>query len=177
MPRSRPECRLNSLTHDISCKREVISKRKLFTRVFNSVKPASSKPIDIEHETTRQKLRISLLIFVGIATCAADEVNRGRLVLSDTFDRSESQEERDEVGNGWTTNADKPWSKGKKQTDLRDGALFVSPADGEKSNVLVIRAADFRDGTIQFRFMLPHENDSIGLVIADKYLKNVHAVT
>ncbi|MEM9645258.1 MAG: hypothetical protein AAF989_09705, partial [Planctomycetota bacterium] len=63
----------------------------------------------------------------------------------------------------------------KKQTDLREGVLHVAPADGEKSNVLVIRECDFHDGTIQFRFQLPHEDDQVGLVIADRHLENVHA--
>ncbi len=104
-----------------------------------------------------------------------DSPPSGRLVFEDAFERDESQEIKDEVGNGWTTNGDKPWSKGQKQTDLRDGHLVVTPANGERSDVLVIRPCDFRSGTVQFRFLLPHDDDQIGLVIADSHLKDVHA--
>lgn len=124
------------------------------------------------------KPSLSLAVLL-LATCSdsfpvfAEDL--GKLVFEDTFNRNETQEEKDEVGNGWTTNADKPWSKGKKQADLRDGALYVTPADGKQSGLLVIRPADFRDGTIQFRFQLPNATDQIGLMVADKNLKNVHA--
>ena len=99
----------------------------------------------------------------------------GTLVFEDDFDRNESQEDRDEVGNGWKTDGEKPWSKGPKQADLAGGVLHAKPADGKKSDLLVIRPAQFQNGSLEFRFLLKNESDNIGMVIADSGLKNVHA--
>ena len=120
---------------------------------------------------------IGVFAFCLVAPRAsADETNRlGRLVFHDEFDRSETQEDSDEVGNGWKTDNDKPWSLGKKQADLRGGALHVTPSNGKESKLLVIRPCDFRDGTIEFRFQLKNDNDVIGIVVADRNLKDVHA--
>jgi hypothetical protein len=49
----------------------------------------------------------------------------GRLIFQDDFARSESQELKDEPGNGWATNSQSR-AKGHKQVDLREGALFIS---------------------------------------------------
>lgn len=108
----------------------------------------------------------------GLQDARTDEF---RLVFRDIFDRDETQAKKDEVGNGWVTNGDKPWARSPKQTDLRDGALHVVPVDADGSGVLIIRPWEFHDGTIKFRFMLPEKRDSIGIVIADKNLKDVHA--
>ena len=50
----------------------------------------------------------------------ADE--KGKLIFEDSFDRNESQETKDEIGNGWGINS-KSRAGGNKQADLRDGAL------------------------------------------------------
>lgn len=123
------------------------------------------------------------LLACVIALAASDELPvyaqtpevKGTMVFSDDFSRDESQEDFDEVGNGWTTNGDKTWSKGKKQADLRDGHLYAIPANGTRSDLLVIRSCDFRDGSVVFRFRLHKASDEIGMVIADSQLKNVHA--
>ncbi len=134
------------------------------------------------HETPACLLKMTISVVVvsaigyDVPYVCADDTNRvGRLEFQDDFDRNETQEESDEVGNGWETNNDKPWSLGKKQADLRDGALHVTPSNGKESKLLVIRSCDFRDGSIEFRFRLKNDDDEIGIVIADRNLKDVHA--
>jgi hypothetical protein len=46
----------------------------------------------------------------------------GKLIFSDDFERNESQELKDEVGNGWGTNS-KSRAGGNKQVDLKHADL------------------------------------------------------
>jgi len=46
------------------------------------------------------------------------------VIFSDDFNRSELQEAKDEVGNGWSTNSGSR-AKGNKQVDLKDGAMHI----------------------------------------------------
>ena len=65
-----------------------------------------------------------LLIFSGLMSeLSADE--RGKLIFQDDFERNESQEKTDEVGNGWGTNS-KTRAGGHKQVDLKDGAMYIT---------------------------------------------------
>ena len=124
--------------------------------------------------TKSASLSIMLLFCPAVMgqTGFSDEM---KLVFSDDFERDETQLEKDEVGNGWTTNGDKPWASSPKQTDLRDGALYIEPAKDDGAAVLIIRKWEFHDGAIQFRFNLPSKKDSVGLVFANSKLKDVHA--
>lgn len=116
---------------------------------------------------------LCLSLAIGwVPRSAADEF---RLVFRDQFERDETQAKKDEVGNGWVTNGDKPWARSPKQTYLRDGALHIVPVNADGSGVLIIRPWEFHDGTVRFRFMLPEKRDSVGIVIADTNLKDVHA--
>ena len=63
------------------------------------------------------------LIFIFSSTLYANE-NFGKLIFKDDFERSESQEEKDEPGNSWTTSSDKT-AYGNKQVDLRDGHMYI----------------------------------------------------
>ncbi len=100
--------------------------------------------------------------------------DRGKLVFEDKFDRNESQETTEEIGNGWTTNS-KNRAGGNKQVDLKDGALHITMHATADHAVSVGHAAEFRDGTVQLRFMLEDEKDVLGLDIADPACKEVHA--
>lgn len=102
----------------------------------------------------------------------ADE--RGKLIFSDDFERNESQEARDEVGNGWGTNS-KSRAGGNKQVDLRDGALYISMHKTADHAVSVRHDAAFTNGEVEMRFMLEDAKDTLGLDFADADLKTVHA--
>lgn len=102
---------------------------------------------------------------------AADE---GELIFSDDFERSESQEERDEPGNGWGTNS-RTRAKGNKQVDLEDGAMRIFIHAEADHGVSVTQPAEFTDGAVGMKFLLEDPKDSLGLNFADLEFKEVWA--
>lgn len=115
-------------------------------------------------------LTITLIALASI-TFAAE---RGQLIFQDDFDRNESQETTDEIGNGWGTNS-KTRAGGNKQVDLRDGAMYIRMHPTADHAVSVTHPIAFVDGTVELRFLLEHEQDSLGLDFADLSFKEVHA--
>lgn len=113
------------------------------------------------------------MLFSFLATTAAAE-QLGTLIFQDDFERSESQELRDEPGNGWGTNS-RSRAKGHKQVDLRDGAMFIFTHAEADHAASVTHPAEFTNGKIQLRFMLEDAQDSLGLDFADPQCKEVHA--
>ena len=102
----------------------------------------------------------------------ADEL--GQLIFQDDFERVESQENKDEPGNGWGTNS-KSRAKGNKQVDLKDGAMRIFIHSEADHAVSVTHPAGFTDGAVGLRFMLEDAEDSLGLNFADLEFKEVHA--
>ncbi|MDA0347312.1 MAG: hypothetical protein O3C20_07905 [Verrucomicrobia bacterium] len=98
----------------------------------------------------------------------------GTLIFQDTFDRTESQELKDEPGNGWTTSSDTT-AKGYKEVDLRDGHLYIYTHAEANHATSVRHEFAFRDGTLGLRFMLEDEDDTLTLNFADMDLKTVWA--
>jgi hypothetical protein len=98
----------------------------------------------------------------------------GELIFEDAFERSESQETRDEPGNGWGTNS-KSRAKGHKQVDLRDGAMYIFTHAEADHAASVTHPAEFTNGVVRIRFLLEDERDSLGLNFADLECKEVHA--
>jgi len=96
------------------------------------------------------------------------------LIFSDDFNRNESQEAKEEIGNGWNTNS-KSRAGGNKQVDLRDGAMHIYRHEVADHAVSVTHPAEFKNGSIELRFKLEDEKDSLGLDLADQQLKTVHA--
>ncbi len=115
---------------------------------------------------------LALLALCLSGTLQADE--HRRLLFEDNFDRNESQEVTDEVGNGWGTNS-KTRAAGNKQVDLKNGAMHITMHAVADHGVSVTHAAEFRDGLVELRFMLEHEQDTLGLDFADLQFKEVHA--
>ena len=112
-----------------------------------------------------------LTLFLS-ATVFADD--RGKLIFEDNFERNESQETKDEIGNGWGSNSKKR-AAGNKQVDLRDGAMRIYIHETADHAVSVTHPAEFRNGTVELRFMLEHKDDSLGLNFADLKFKEVWA--
>ena len=96
------------------------------------------------------------------------------LIFEDTFDRTESQETKDEPGNGWGTNS-RSRAKGNKQVDLADGTLRIFIHPEADHAVSVTHPFEFTDGAVAVRFKLEDERDSLGLNFADLKCKEVHA--
>lgn len=115
-------------------------------------------------------LLLPLIAFTSVI--AAEE--RGELIFEDHFERSESQETKDEPGSGWGTNS-KSRAKDNKQVDLKDGAMRIFIHAEANHAVSVTHAAEFTDGTVSLRFMLEDAQDSLGLNFADLEFKEVHA--
>ena len=102
------------------------------------------------------------------------EASFGELIFEDDFERSESQEIKDEPGNDWTTSSDKT-ANGHKQVDLRNGAMHMHTHATANHAVSTRHAFEFTDGTIGMRFKLDHDDDRLQLNFADLSLKTVHA--
>lgn len=116
---------------------------------------------------------LSLVTFFFLLGLSRAET-KGVLIFADDFERNESQENTDEVGNGWGTNS-KSRAAGNKQVDLKDGAMHIYRHEVADHGVSVTHPAEFRDGTVKIRFMLENEKDSLGLNFADLKFKEVHA--
>ena len=114
-----------------------------------------------------------LLTFALLSpTLVADEP--GTLIFEDDFERSEAQEDKDEVGNGWGTNS-KTRAAGNKQVDLKDGTMRIYIHEKADHGVSVTHAAEFKDGSVQMKFLLEDEKDTLGLNFADLKCKEVWA--
>ena len=96
------------------------------------------------------------------------------LLFEDDFNRNESQEEKDEPGNGWTTNSDTR-AGGNKQVDLVDGAMNIFRHPDADHGVSVVHDAPFENGIIKLRFLLSEKSSALTLDFADLKYKPVHA--
>jgi hypothetical protein len=111
------------------------------------------------------------LAFISSAL-VADE--RGTLIFNDDFERNESQEIKDEIGNGWGSNSEKR-AGGHKQVDLKNGAMHIYIHKDADHGVSVTHPAEFENGSVELRFMLEHQDDKLGLNFADLKCKQVWA--
>lgn len=122
----------------------------------------------------RRNIFFSAIAVTGITLSAALADEHGELIFADDFERAESQEDKDEPGNGWGSNS-KSRAMGNKQVDLRDGAMYIYLHESADHGVSVTHPAEFKDGSIGMRFMLESKGDSLGLNFADPQYKKVHA--
>lgn len=118
--------------------------------------------------------KASLLASLLVLTSNLMAGNPGTLIFQDDFERNESQELKDEIGNGWGTNS-KTRAGGHKQVDLKDGAMYITMHPTADHAVSETHPAEFRDGSVQLRFLLEKPQDSLGLDFADLQYKAVHA--
>ncbi len=119
------------------------------------------------------RIATSFLLILTLSAVALSD-DRGKLIFEDNFERSESQEEKDEIGKGWGSNSAKR-AAGNKQVDLRDGAMYIYIHKAADHAVSVTHPAEFRNGTVELRFKLEHKDDSLGLNFADLKFKEVWA--
>lgn len=105
-------------------------------------------------------------------TAIADD--KETLIFEDDFERSESDDSKEEIGKGWSSNSKKR-AKGNKQVDLKDGAMHITFHPVADHAVSVVHPAEFQDGKVTLSFKLPTEADSLGLNFADMKFKEVHA--
>jgi hypothetical protein len=119
-------------------------------------------------------LKPTLWIYALTLSASLHAEDLGKLIFSDDFNRNESQELKDEPGNGWATNSDSR-AKGNKQVDLVDGHLRIFIHKEADHAVSVTHPFEFTNGTVKMRFKLQDAKDTLGLNFADLGLKTVHA--
>jgi len=115
-----------------------------------------------------------VLILLTLHSASASSNDFGTLIFEDSFERTESQELKDEPGNEWTTSSDKT-AKGYKEVDLRDGHMYIYTHAEANHATSVRHEFAFKDGTLGLRFMLEDEDDELMLNFADMDLKTVWA--
>jgi hypothetical protein len=89
--------------------------------------------------------RLLLFLTALSITPAIAAEDLGQLIFQDDFERVESQETKDEPGNGWGTNS-KSRAKGNKQVDLKDGTMRIFIHAEADHAVSVTHPAEFTDG-------------------------------
>jgi len=109
-----------------------------------------------------------------IALTATLNAGERKLLFEDDFERSESQETKDEPGKGWSTNSSSR-AGGNKQVDLKNGAMYIFVHKTADHAVSVRHDAEFQNGEVELRMMLENPQDTLTLNFADMKLKSVHA--
>ncbi len=114
------------------------------------------------------------LLCLSTAFAAEKPVEQtGELILEDDFNRDEAAPDKEQIGNGWTSNS--AWrAKGHKQVDLADGAMHVTRHDEADHGVAIFHNVAFQDGAVELKFKL-RKGDDLGLDFVDRKLKTVHA--
>lgn len=125
----------------------------------------------------RYLLQLSVVLTTALTLSAQDDAalveKQGRLLFSDDFNRDESTPDKEEIGNGWTTNS--AWrAQGKKQVDLKDGAMVVTRVPEADHGVAIFHDVAFRDGAVKLKFKLGANGD-LGVDFVDREDKTVHA--
>ncbi|MEM1067801.1 MAG: hypothetical protein AAGI63_02815 [Planctomycetota bacterium] len=112
-----------------------------------------------------------LLVLLNAGSAQSDD---SVLLFEDTFERNESQEEVDELGNEWGTNSKKR-AGGNKQVDLGDGTLRIFRHKTADHAVSVVHPAAYKDCRVELKFRLDNKGDDLGIDFADMQCKEVHA--
>lgn len=112
--------------------------------------------------------------FLWFSSCLFANSEYGALIFHDDFERTESQELKDEPGNGWTTSSNTT-AYGEKQVDLREGHMYITKHSKAWHATSVRHAFEFQDGTLALKLKFDSPNDSINLNFTDLGEKSVHA--
>jgi hypothetical protein len=68
-------------------------------------------------------MKFTICLFVALL-CPISGTAEEKLIFEDDFERSESDDSKEEIGNGWTSNSAKR-AKGNKQVDLKEDRKSV----------------------------------------------------
>jgi hypothetical protein len=117
-----------------------------------------------------------MLVGLSLPIVTAEERSAeeaGTIILEDDFNRDEATPDKEDIGNGWTSNS--AWrAKGHKQVDLVDGAMHVTRHPEADHGVAIFHNVAFEDGAVEMKFKL-RPGDDLGLDFVDRELKTVHA--
>ena len=129
-------------------------------------------------QSESQQMNISmpihaLLLMCSLSTFAIQTLAAQELIFEDRFERSETDDSKEQVGNKWKTNS-RSRAAGNKQVDLVDGALSIVRHEVADHGVSVVQDLQFKDATIRMRFKI-RGKDQLGINLADMNEKGVHA--
>lgn len=96
-------------------------------------------------------LGLAFLSLSSLATPVEQLITKAELVFQDDFNRSETDDNKEQLGKGWKTNS-KNRAQGVKQADLKDGALYIKMAKEANHGVSVLHTAPFDDGVVKVKF-------------------------
>ena len=121
---------------------------------------------------------VSILLLDFNAAGSVEELEqlistKGQIVLEDDFERSETDDTKEQLDRGWVTNSEKR-AAGTKQADLQDGFLKITMAPHANHGVSVRHDAPFDDGVVQVKFRI-HDSKGIGFNFNDPNCKVSHA--
>jgi len=121
---------------------------------------------------------VSILLLEFNAAGSVEELEqlistKGQIVLEDDFERSETDDTKEQLDRGWVTNSEKR-AAGTKQADLQDGFLKITMAPHANHGVSVRHDAPFDDGVVQVKFRI-HDSKGIGFNFNDPNCKVSHA--
>jgi len=126
----------------------------------------------------RNLIFVSILLLEFNAAGSVEEVEhlistKGQIVFEDDFERSETDDSKEQLDRGWVTNSEKR-AAGTKQADLQDGFLKITMAPHANHGVSVRHDAPFDDGMVQVKFRI-HDSKGIGFNFNDPNCKVSHA--
>ena len=121
---------------------------------------------------------VSILLLEFNAAGSVEELEqlistKGQIVFEDDFERSETDDTKEQLDRGWVTNSEKR-AAGTKQADLQDGFLKITMAPHANHGVSVRHDAPFDDGVVQVKFRI-HDSKGIGFNFNDPNCKVSHA--
>lgn len=119
-------------------------------------------------------MKLLVLATLIITTILKADKMYGELIFQDDFERTESQEKKDEPGNNWTTSSEKT-AYGSKQVDLRDGHMYIYTHKKAWHATSVRHAFKFKNGTMGIKVLFDNQKDSLKLNFTDLSEKSVHA--
>lgn len=126
----------------------------------------------------RNLIFVSILLLEFNAAGSVEELEhlistKGQIVFEDDFERSETDDSKEQLDRGWVTNSEKR-AAGTKQADLQDGFLKITMAPHANHGVSVRHDAPFDDGMVQVKFRI-HDSKGIGFNFNDPNCKVSHA--
>lgn len=80
-------------------------------------------------------------------------IKRGKLVFHDDFNRSETDDSKEQLGKQWVTNSAKR-AQGAKQADLKDGTLVIAMAKTANHSTSIRHDIAIDDGVIKFKLQI-----------------------
>ena len=107
-------------------------------------------------------MKYAIILLLLISSSLFADQNFGELIFQDDFERSESNDKKEEPGNGWISNS-KSRAKGNKQLDLREGALYIYTHAEADHAAVAKHNISFQNGAIAMKVKFETTKDTINI--------------